>query len=48
MCGLAAAGIIAEVLGKSPRDVGYYRCRAPVKPINLAQLTEAGNETSVS
>ena len=48
MCGLAAAGIIAEVLGKSPRDVGYFRCRAPVKPINLAQLTEAGNETSVS
>jgi len=45
MCGLAAAGIIAEVLGKSPRDVGYYRCRAPVKPINLSQITESVNET---
>ena len=48
MCGLAAAEIVADALGKSPRDVGYYRCRPPFRPINLDQLIEAGNETCVS
>ena len=38
MCGLTAAGIVAEAQGKSPREVGYYRCRPPLKPITLGQL----------
>ena len=42
MCGLTAAGIVAEAQGKSPREVGYYRCRPPLKPITLGQL--AGTE----
>ena len=40
MCGLTVAGIVAEAQGKSPREVGYYRCRPPLKPITLGQLVE--------
>ena len=48
MCGLTAAGIVAEAQGKSPREVGYYRCRPPLKPITLGQLvgTEKGIKPS--
>ena len=48
MCGLAAAGIVADTLGKSPREVGFYRGRPPVKPVTLAQLAKDENETIVS
>ena len=38
LCGLTVGEIIADVHGKSPADVGYYRLRPPVKPIALAEL----------
>ena len=48
MCELTAAEIIAEVLGKSPREVGYYRCRPPLKPITLGQLAGVENKIESS
>ena len=29
---------MAEARGKSPQEIGYYRLRAPVKPIMLSEL----------
>ena len=48
MCGLTATGIVAEALGKSPREVGYYRCRPPLKPITLGQLVATEKEIKPS
>jgi len=45
MCELTAAEIIAEAQEKSPREVGYFRCRPPLKPITLGQL--AGLEKKI-
>jgi hypothetical protein len=30
--------LMAQARGRSPREIGYYRLRAPVKPITLAEL----------
>jgi NADPH-dependent 2,4-dienoyl-CoA reductase/sulfur reductase-like enzyme len=38
LCGLTVAELIADERGISPREVGYYRLRPPVKPIALAEL----------
>lgn len=38
LCGLTVSETIAEARGVSPEAVGYYRLRAPVKPITLAEL----------
>ncbi|HRK19427.1 MAG TPA: NAD(P)/FAD-dependent oxidoreductase [Hyphomicrobiaceae bacterium] len=38
LCGLTVTEIIADVHGKAPADIGYYRLRPPVKPISLAEL----------
>ncbi|KAA9001308.1 FAD-dependent oxidoreductase [Affinibrenneria salicis] len=38
VCGLAVQGIIAETMKQSPEEVGYYRIRAPLKPIPLSEL----------
>ena len=46
MCELTAAEIIAEAQGKSPREVGNFRCRPPLKPITLGQL--AGVEKKIN
>lgn len=37
-CGLTVTEIIAEARGTEPESVGYYRIRAPVKPITLGEL----------
>lgn len=38
MCGLTVTELMARELGCSPNRVGYYRIRAPIKPITLAEL----------
>ena len=38
LCGLTVTELMAQARGKSPREIGYYRLRAPVKPITLAEL----------
>jgi thioredoxin reductase/bacterioferritin-associated ferredoxin len=38
LCGLTVTELIAEVHGRSPADVGYFRIRPPVKPLALAEL----------
>jgi NADPH-dependent 2,4-dienoyl-CoA reductase/sulfur reductase-like enzyme len=37
LCGLTVTELMAQARGKSP-EIGYYRLRAPVKPITLAEL----------
>ncbi|MCB1812686.1 MAG: FAD-dependent oxidoreductase [Candidatus Competibacteraceae bacterium] len=41
MCGLTVAEIIAQQRGVPVAEVGYYRLRAPLKPITLGQLADA-------
>jgi hypothetical protein len=38
LCGLTITELIADERRVSPAEVGYYRLRAPVKPITLAEL----------
>ncbi len=38
MCGLTVTELMSRELGSTPQDVGYYRIRAPIKPITLAEL----------
>jgi NADPH-dependent 2,4-dienoyl-CoA reductase/sulfur reductase-like enzyme len=38
MCGLTVTETIAARRGVSPAEVGYFRLRAPVKPITVAEL----------
>ncbi len=38
MCGLTVSELIAGARGVSPAEIGYYRLRAPVKPITVAEL----------
>ncbi|MGY3450789.1 FAD/NAD(P)-dependent oxidoreductase [Bradyrhizobium sp. USDA 4353] len=38
LCGLTVTELMAEARGKSPQEIGYYRLRAPVKPITLSEL----------
>jgi thioredoxin reductase/bacterioferritin-associated ferredoxin len=52
LCGLTVTELIAEARGKTPQEIGYYRLRAPVKPIMLSELaslpkTEAATQAVV-
>ncbi|MDA7949571.1 MAG: NAD(P)/FAD-dependent oxidoreductase, partial [Hyphomicrobiaceae bacterium] len=38
MCGLTVSELMAKHRGVTPDDVGYYRIRAPIKPIPLSAL----------
>jgi NADPH-dependent 2,4-dienoyl-CoA reductase/sulfur reductase-like enzyme len=38
LCGITVTELMAQARGKSPQEIGYYRLRAPVKPITLAEL----------
>lgn len=38
LCGLTVTELMAQARGKIPQEIGYYRLRAPVKPITLAEL----------
>ncbi len=42
-CGLTVTEILAEANGTTPEEVGYYRQRFPLKPVNLGQLIGAGS-----
>ncbi|MEO9529858.1 FAD/NAD(P)-binding oxidoreductase [Roseibium sp.] len=37
-CGLTVTELLAEANGRTPRDTGYFRVRAPVKPVTLGEL----------
>lgn len=39
LCGVTVTELIAEARETSPGEVGYYRLRAPVKPITLAEFS---------
>jgi thioredoxin reductase len=52
LCGLTVTELMAEARGKAPQEIGYYRLRAPVKPIMLSELaslpkTEAATQAVV-
>lgn len=52
LCGLTVTELMAEARGKTPEEIGYYRLRAPVKPITLSELaslpkTEAATKAVV-
>jgi len=38
LCGLTVTELMAEARAKTPEEIGYYRLRAPVKPIMLSEL----------
>jgi hypothetical protein len=38
LCGLTAVELIAETRGQTPAEIGYYRIRAPIKPITLGDM----------
>ena len=38
LCGLTVTELMAEARGKTPQEIGYYRLRAPIKPIMLSEL----------
>lgn len=40
-CGTTVGELIASTQARDIADVGYYRIRAPVKPVTLAQLAQA-------
>lgn len=37
-CGLSVTEILSACTGRSPRDTGAYRIRAPLKPVTLGEL----------
>ncbi|SEK06000.1 FAD/NAD(P)-dependent oxidoreductase [Paraburkholderia diazotrophica] len=41
LCGTTVGELIAHAQARDPADVGYYRIRAPVKPVTIAQLAQA-------
>lgn len=40
LCGLTMTELIAKARGTTPEEIGYYRLRAPVKPISLNELAD--------
>ena len=40
-CGLTVTELMAQTRAKTPQEIGYFRLRAPVKPITLAELASA-------
>ena len=48
LCGLTITEIVADERGVSPRETGYFRLRAPVKPITLAQMASIPPDTAAT
>jgi len=44
-CGLTVTTIIAAQTSQSEQDVGYYRIRAPLKPVTLGELASLANDS---
>jgi hypothetical protein len=40
-CGTAVSELLAEVQRRRPEEVGYYRIRAPIKPVTIDELATA-------
>jgi hypothetical protein len=40
MCGLTVSEIIADEIEQTPREVGYFKIRPPLRPITLGQLSQ--------
>jgi len=40
-CGMTVGELIAQVQARSVEDIGYYRIRAPIKPVTVEQLAES-------
>jgi hypothetical protein len=38
MCSSTVTDILAEVQNRAPQTVGFYRLRAPVKPVPLGEI----------
>ncbi|RUM95818.1 FAD-binding protein [Pseudaminobacter arsenicus] len=38
MCGHTVVETIAQLSGRSPQDVGYYRIRMPIKPVTVGEI----------
>ncbi|PRD44876.1 FAD/NAD(P)-binding oxidoreductase [Phyllobacterium phragmitis] len=48
LCGLTVTELMAEARGKSPSEIGYYRLRAPVKPITVSELASLPKNESAT
>jgi NADPH-dependent 2,4-dienoyl-CoA reductase/sulfur reductase-like enzyme len=46
LCGLTVTEMIARVQGKTPAQTGYYRIRAPIKPVTVDELASLSEETA--
>jgi hypothetical protein len=43
-CGTIVTNILSNQLNISPDEVGYYKIRAPIKPITLKELASLYNQ----
>lgn len=43
-CGLTVTELMADALGRSPAETGYYRIRPPIKPVRLGQLSQVAED----
>ncbi|MXQ12231.1 NAD(P)/FAD-dependent oxidoreductase [Microvirga makkahensis] len=48
LCGLTVTELMADARGKTPEEIGYYRLRAPVKPITLSELASLPKDESAT
>ena len=46
LCGLTVTQMLAGSLGKRPDEIGFYRVRAPLKPVRLASLAALAQPTA--
>jgi NADPH-dependent 2,4-dienoyl-CoA reductase/sulfur reductase-like enzyme len=46
VCGLLVSEIIADARDVSPDEVGYYRIRAPIKPVTVGELATLADENA--
>ena len=46
-CGATVTTLLADELGKSPVEVGYYNIRFPIKPVSLGELAGLNQTRSV-
>ena len=44
ICGPVVSEIMAGARGVSMDEIGYYRIRAPLKPITVGELAAAGDD----
>lgn len=45
-CGLPVTALLAQANGRSPDETGYYRIRAPLKPVTLGELASMDGASS--